>query len=241
MSEMSAGEKKARMKIFWDKVTFVLVALFLALSAVFSITLIYQKAYFEIKWVNGQSMYPTFNLNAVDRCGNKKNKDGGHANNGDKNLDCVIWDGHEVTMNKLERFDIVIITHPGTGRDLIKRVIGMPGDTFYFGSVGEDKGNLYLADKEGNFSYVEQPIAKEYLQDGGYDGYTTPVTLGSNEYFVCGDNRGYSADSRSFGPITRNEILGLVVAVVGTCDATLDDSAQVTYTNLKIGMPRFIK
>lgn len=241
MDKLSAGEKKIKRKIFWDKVSFIFVAFFLALSAVFSITLIYQKTYFEVKWVNGQSMYPTFNKDATDRYGNPKGKEGLHANNGDKNLDCVIWDGHEQTLNKLERFDIVINDHPNSGKDLIKRIIVMPGETFYFGNIGDDKGKLYIANSSGEFEYVAQPIDDEYLQDGDYGDYTVPTTLEKNQYFICGDNRGHSSDSRSFGPVKKKDILGLVVAYVGHCDATLDSTNQVTYTNLRIGMPRFIK
>lgn len=241
MSELKPGEKRAKRKILWDKVSFILIAVFLTLSTLFSITLIYQKVYYNIKWVNGQSMYPTFNLNAVDQNGNKKGKEGGRANSGDKNLDCVIWDGHKVTLEKLERFDIVIVAQPNnTSKDLIKRLIAMPGETFYFGS-GEDNGSLYIADVNGNFNLVSQPIGDDYIKAGTYDGYHEPYTLGKDEYFVCGDNRGYSSDSRSFGPIKTENLLGLVVAVVGSCDATLDEEDKVTYTNLKVGWPRYIK
>ena len=241
MSEKLLSEKQIKRKVLWDKITFVLIAVFLALSAVFSVTLIYQKSYFEIKWINGQSMYPTFNENAVDRFGNKKGKAGGRASNGDKNLDCVIWDGHESTVSKMERFDIVITSQPNnTARDLIKRVIALPGETFYFGS-GDDNGSLYLQDSKGEFVYTPQPIAEEYIREGSYGIYQSPTTLGPNEYFVCGDNRGYSSDSRSFGPVTRDLINGIVVAVIGTADATLNEGDEVVYTNLRIGWPRWIK
>jgi len=241
MSAKLLSEKQIKRKMIWDKITFVFVAVFLALSVVFSVTLIYQKSYFEIKWINGQSMYPTFNKDAVDRFGNKKGKNGGRASNGDRDLDCVIWDGHESTMSKMERFDIVITAQPNNGsRDLIKRVIALPGETFYFGS-GEDNGSLYLQNSSGEFIYTSQPVGEEYIREGSYIGYQTPTTLGPNEYFVCGDNRGNSSDSRSFGPVTRDLISGIVVAVIGTADATLDESDSVVYTNLRIGCPRWIK
>ncbi len=235
------SEKQIKRKSLWDKISFVFVAVFLALSVVVSVTLIYQKSYFEIKWINGQSMYPTFNGDAVDRFGNKKGKTGGRASNGDKKLDCVIWDGHKATMDKMERFDILITAQPNNGsRDLIKRVIALPGETFYFGS-GKDNGSLYLQNSKGEFVYTPQPIEEEYLREGSYAMYQTPTTLGPNEYFVCGDNRGYSSDSRSFGPITRDLISGIVVAVIGTADATLNEADEVVYTNLRIGCPRWIK
>ena len=239
MSEKLLSEKQIKRRVLWDKITFVLVAVFLALSAVFSVTLIYQKTYFEIKWINGQSMYPTFNKDAVDRNGKPKGKTGMGAFNGDKNFDVVIWDGHEATMNKMERFDVVILAKNDT-KDLIKRVIALPGETFYFGS-GDDNGNLYLQNSQGLFDYVEQPVGESYIREGIYDGYQTPTTLGPNEYFVCGDNRAHSDDSRSFGPIDRSKILGIVVAVVGKADAILNDAGSLVYTNLRIGWPRWIK
>ena len=241
MSENLLSEKRIKHKILWDKITFALIAIFLALSAVFSVTLIYQKTYFEVKWINGQSMYPTFNKDAVDKNGNKKGKGGNRANNGDKNLDCVIWDGHESTMNKMERFDIIIVSDPTSpSRDLIKRVLVMPGETFYFGS-GEDSGSLYIQNQSGEYDYITQPIEDEYVKEGYYGEYIFPHTLGMNEYFVCGDNRANSSDSRKFGPVSRELVRGIVVAVVGTADATLDEYGQVIYTNLKIGLPRWIK
>ena len=240
MSEKILSEKQIQRRVLFDKISFVLIAVFLALSTLFSVTLIFQKTYFEIKWINGQSMYPTFNADAVDRYGHIKGKTGGKANNGDKNLDCVIWDGHQATFDRLERFDIVIASQPNNpSRDLIKRVLAMPGETFYFGS-GDDNGSLYLQNKNGEFEKVNQPVQQEFILEGSYAGYQTPTTLGKNEYFICGDNRGYSSDSRSFGPVSRQDIAGIVVAVIGTADTTLS-GGEVVYTNLRIGWPRWIK
>lgn len=244
MSSLSAGEKRIKRKIFWDKLTFVLTAVFLALCVLFSVTMIYQKTYFKLKWVNGQSMYPTFNKDAVTPTGEKKGIGGAGANNGDKNFDCVIYDNHEQTMNKMERFDIVILRETGTlNKDLIKRIIVMPGETFYFGK-DDDNGTLYIKASNGEFAKVDQPIGEDYIKDGLYENYQDPehpTTLKNNEYFVCGDNRGHSSDSRSFGPVSFDQIEGLVVAVVGSCDATVDNSGAITYKNLKIGWPRWIK
>lgn len=241
MSEKLLSEKQIKRRVLWDKITFIFVALFLALSAVFSVTLIYQKTYFNIKWINGQSMYPTFNKDAVDRYGNPKGITGGGAFNGDKNFDCVIWDGHEATMSKMERFDIVIL-NKSEEKDLIKRVIVMPGETFYFGS-GDDNGSLYIKNSQGVFDLIEQPIGQSYIREGVYEHYQdpeNPTTLKANEYFVCGDNRAHSDDSRTIGPIAREKVLGIVVAVVGKADAALENGKMV-YTNLRIGWPRWIK
>ncbi len=242
MSEKLLSEQQINRRNLWDKISFVLIALFLALSTIVSVTLIFQKTYFSVKWVNGQSMYPTFNKDTVDRYGIKKGRSGGNANNGDKNFDCVIWDGHEQTMKRLERFDVVIATQPtNTSKDLIKRVIALPGETFYFSNEEETKGNLYLMDSNGEFVYTPQPIADEFLKEGDYSLFSEPTTLKENEYVICGDNRGHSYDCRSFGAIDRSYIQGIVVAVVGSADATLDSLGNVVYENLRIGWPRWIK
>lgn len=53
-----------------------------------------------------------------------------------------------------------------------------------------------------------------YYTERGEEGVRTPLHLGPGEYFVLGDNSGFSADSRTFGPVTANEIVGFPVAVV---------------------------
>ena len=114
--------------------------------------------------VNGTSMYPTL-------------------------------EGDEIMLlNKLgaiDRFDIVLKLD-GEQNNLIKRIIGLPGETV------EIKNNeIYIND--------------ELLDDPYGTGITyniDPVTLGEDEYFILGDNRIVSLDSRVFGKIHRSEIKG---------------------------------
>lgn len=246
MSEKLDNEKSIARKKFWDRFTYVLLAIYLALSAVFSISLIYQKVYFKLTWVNGQSMYPTFNENAVSAADTPKGVNGGDAVGGDKNFDLVITDNHEESYRKMERFDIFIFRSPyDEEKTLIKRLIVMPGETFYFGQTEEDYGELYLADENGEFQLVEQPISDEFIHRGDYELFTEPRTLGKDEYVFLGDNRGASTDSRNFGPIEKSLLKGIVVAVVGKCDAISvpDDKGlmKVVYTNIRYSLPRFIK
>lgn len=115
--------------------------------------------------VNGTSMYPTL-------------------------------EGDEIMLlNKLgsiDRFDIVVLKLDGEQNNLIKRIIGLPGETV------EIKNNeIYIND--------------ELLDDPYGTGITyniDPVTLGKDEYFILGDNRIVSLDSRVFGKIHRSEIKG---------------------------------
>ncbi len=115
--------------------------------------------------VNGSSMYPTL-------------------------------EGDEIMLlNKLgsiDRFDIVVLKLDGDDDNLIKRIIGMPGET-----VEIKENQIYIND--------------ELLEDPYGYGVTyniDPVTLGSDEYFILGDNRNISLDSRVFGKIHESEIKG---------------------------------
>ena len=101
-------------------------------------------------------------------------------------------------LGSIDRGDVVVCSVEG--KQLIKRVVGMPGDTIRVDDSGVYiNGKLY---KEG------------YLRDGEtfYGGELAEgVTLGSDEYVVLGDNRWVSRDSRVFGPISRNQIVGVVL------------------------------
>ena len=99
-----------------------------------------------------------------------------------------------------ERFDIIVFeleSDPGT--HYIKRVIGLPGET-----VQILDGYVYInGSKLEEDVYCSQPIERAYSAKD-------PITLGPDEFFVLGDNRNNSKDSRSVsvGPVHRSQILG---------------------------------
>lgn len=78
--------------------------------------------------------------------------------------------------------------------DLIKRVIGLPGETL------EIVDNQMLVDGE--------PIAEPYLRDGTTMADEGPFVIGQEEVFVMGDNRQFSFDSRRFGTIPYEDLIG---------------------------------
>ncbi len=100
-----------------------------------------------------------------------------------------------------ERFDVVICRYPGRGdTNFVKRVVGIPGDT-----VELRGGYLYVNGER----YEESYIADEYRIPGGSNGWSTrPYTVPEGEYFVMGDHRNNSNDSRSVGTIARDMIMG---------------------------------
>ncbi|MBR2660094.1 MAG: signal peptidase I [Clostridia bacterium] len=103
-----------------------------------------------------------------------------------------------------ERFDVVICRYPGRGdTNFVKRVVGLPGDTVELRS-----GYLYVNGEKTEESY----ISDEYR--GGFLNEMSPYTVPEGEYFVMGDHRDSSNDSRSVGPISRNMIIGHVRTVL---------------------------
>ncbi|MDQ1404216.1 MAG: signal peptidase, partial [Actinomycetota bacterium] len=82
-------------------------------------------------------------------------------------------------------------------KDLIKRVVGLPGET-----VDLRAGRVYIDGKVLNEPYLVQGVTSEPLS------ITMPVKLAKNQYWVMGDNRGNSSDSRAFGAISRSLIVG---------------------------------
>ena len=105
-----------------------------------------------------------------------------------------------------ERGEVVVFRYPEDPREyFIKRIIGLPGETLKI-----DNGGVYLLDKSTN-SWTK--LAEAYLAS---DSNTLTfeaqqVTLGPDEFFVLGDNREHSRDSRYFGPLNRRYLIGRVM------------------------------
>lgn len=116
------------------------------------------------------------------------------------NGDNLIVDKISYRFTEPKRFDIIVFPFEYEDETyFIKRIIGMPGEEVM---IDED-GTIYIDGKELRESY-----GKEIIQDPGRAAET--IELGADEYFVMGDNRNNSTDSRSelVGNLHRDEIIG---------------------------------
>lgn len=99
---------------------------------------------------------------------------------------------------RIRRFDVVICRYPGRKGHFVKRVVGLPGER-----ISMEEGALYVDGAEVTEDF---PLRRSLR---GFD----ERTLGPDEYFVMGDNRPCSSDSRRVGPIHRRAILARVCCV----------------------------
>ena len=129
---------------------------------------------------------------------------------------CLPWQDAETKENAAriasglkspERFDVVVCRYPNRGdTNFVKRIVGIPGDEIYI-----EEGYLYV-----NGERMEEPyVSDRYRVKGGSDGWAfhsaeDPFVVPEGEYFVMGDHRNNSNDSRSQGTITRDMIVGHV-------------------------------
>jgi signal peptidase I len=109
-------------------------------------------------------------------------------------------------IGKIERGDTVVFWFPGDiSKSYIKRVIGVPGDT-----VEIDRGNVVVDGKT---------LEEDYVPGEYRDNQTRPaLRLGPDEYYVLGDHRSSSNDSRAWGPVPRQNIYGKAVFIYWPID-----------------------
>lgn len=129
-------------------------------------------------YVKGASMEPTFHDNEY-----------------------LVIDELSYRLHLPQRGDVVVLKNAALGEFLIKRVIGLPTERIV---INDGHITIY------NLQHVNGAVLNEqtYLSSSVQTFGNLDVTLTADQYFVMGDNRPASLDSRSFGPISRKDIIG---------------------------------
>lgn len=129
--------------------------------------------------VNGQSMYPNFH-----------------------DQQFVLTSLISLKTEELKRGDVIVFQAPtDADKDYIKRVIGLPGDRVSIRD-GQVFVNSTMLDEHAYLSSEVKTFGGSFLQDG------SEVTVPQENYFVIGDNRSNSSDSREWGFVTMEKIIG---------------------------------
>jgi len=130
--------------------------------------------------VEGQSMEPNFH-----------------------NQEYLIVEKVSYKIHEPERGNVIIFRAPSNPEyDYIKRIIALPGET-----VKIENNTIYINGVKVEENYLD---TNETTLVGQDEKMTLERTLGPNEYFVLGDNREHSSDSREFGLLEKSEIIGKV-------------------------------
>lgn len=113
-------------------------------------------------------------------------------------LDYLIIDKFTFKLRDPKRGEVIVFHPPFDSRVYyIKRIVGLPGEL-----IEIKDGKIYVNGREFQEKYFSEPV---------YTPGDVRVLLGEDEYFVLGDNREHSFDSRKWGPLPKNRIVGRVM------------------------------
>jgi signal peptidase I len=116
------------------------------------------------------------------------------------NLDYLIVDEISYRFGKPQRGDVIVFYNPNNGSQrFIKRVVGLPGETIKIA-----KGEV-LIKQDSDFFVLDET---DYLGENTKTPGSREMVLEEGQYFVMGDNRRFSLDSRSFGYLDKELIIG---------------------------------
>ena len=118
--------------------------------------------------------------------------------------DYLLIDEISYRFHSPQRGEVIVFRPPlGKREFFIKRVIGLPGER-----VQIRDGKVWAAKAGEQLQEIKESYLEGVVTQGQINSTYLDVTLSQDQYYVLGDNRGASLDSRTFGPITSHEIMG---------------------------------
>ncbi len=182
--EIDAATKAAKSDMVKEIVPYIIIIIVVVIIRTFIMTPID---------VSGESMYPTLHDNDI----------------------MLLYKLRLKTVG-IRRFDIVVI-NTDEGK-LIKRVIGLPGDKIKYEIVRDDDGNtkgiLYINGETVEENFIDEAAKASTCKYNNIDICEKEVEVPKDEYYVMGDNRGNSKDSRIIGPVKKESIKGITSVVI---------------------------
>lgn len=185
--------KRARRRKVFDRILEVLFVMLMLVGTFY----LFVHSYYTSVWIDGSSMAPTL-----------------------LNYEYGLMNTHTSRINQIKRYSIIIAVD-NLNVTVAKRVVALPGETIHIQEGGSNVDTITITRDGETFVLDEGPIPLEKrfgtFNHGSY-AHDTPLVLGDNEYFLMGDNRPSSADSRARGPIHYDQIMGVLFVIEGIAD-----------------------